>query len=89
MKRKVVVSQQNIDEGAPGQPGYCPIAKALGDMGMMGRAVYASHADCFDGEKSFSFIMPPEAQRFVEDFDNSKFVQPFSFEAKFKRIGKV
>ena len=87
MKRKVVVSQQNIDEGAPGQPDCCPIALALADMGMRGRLVFPSHADCFDGQSSFTFDMPVEASRFIDDFDNSNLVSPFIFEAEFKKLG--
>ena len=79
MPTLVTVEQSHIDKGMPGVSGFCPIALALSDsldgfwsVGMVVVERLPRNGRCFS--------LPPEARKFVRDFDGGFLVNPFEFE---------
>lgn len=56
----------------------CPIALALREL--FGQHVSVGPEHCTISSRSISASLPKEAIKFLEDFDDGKPVQPFSFE---------
>lgn len=71
------VKRSHINQGRPGRCNECPIALALkakfkvDDVHVDGDALYV-------GEMTYS--TPVKVLRFIERFDDSKTVKPFSFQ---------
>ena len=84
------VTQEDIDRGCRGNSKYCPIALALRRMGHKDISVVSwsvrwlppDTGNWFNPAPAYAAgKLPPEASRFVEDFDNKgrDEVRPFSF----------
>lgn len=82
-KLKIVVTQEDIEAGQPGQSGSCPIALAI--KRTISDASYVEVDQyCYwehDGD-IFSASMPNEAQQFINHFDGKMVVFPFEFECE-------
>ena len=72
--------QQDIDQGTPRSPYFCPIALAMDRNDLEEICVYGSDVSYIDGSMERMGALPEEAMRFLEDFDEQLPVQPFSFE---------
>lgn len=75
---KIEVKQQHIDAGYKAGAFTCPIALAMNDATKSKWCVgpwEAVHVPTDTVHK-----LPPQAQKFVHDFDDRKDVSPFSFE---------
>lgn len=74
------VTQEDINQGKRSRCFECPIALAMSrvfgfSVGSLGHEVFRpSNRDATLG------LIPPEAMRFMRDFDNGSVVQPFMFE---------
>ena len=86
---RVKVTQEHIDLGWRHHFAWCPIGRAILDMkGVhdvkvgMDRIRWITSAD-----GPFSAETPPEAQQFINDFDNKEGVKPFEFDLKPKSMG--
>jgi len=81
MKLEVTVTQDDIDKGVRGQPGCCPIARALArTCPRIHASVGDRTADLYaDGEWLYETDLPREAKAFVAAFDAEKPVAPFTF----------
>lgn len=71
---KVKVEQKHIDKGIKESPTFCPIALALRDLNI----------NTYIGSdllkmRHLTVLLPEEAVKFIEDFDDGKMVQPFEF----------
>ena len=92
---EIEVTQEDIDQGTPGDPRCCPIAKALRRQtnGEDWR-VSAIFARRWVGEECFDIIMrlPPIASQFIFRYDNSIFSNftPFKFRPEtVEEIGNI
>jgi hypothetical protein len=80
---KVSVTAEDIREGTPGDYTSCPVAlalrRALGDVSEI--EVDNVEAEIFltNGD-SLSLRLPPDAGRFINEFDCQRPVEPFEFE---------
>lgn len=81
----ITVTQEDIDDGRPGNAFLCPVALATKrDSGM--DASVSSHDLCLyrnDGPTLWRALLPAEAATFIDGFDASRAGMPFSFEAHF------
>lgn len=83
---KINITQQDIDEGLPGQVHKCPIAQALCRIiGMVPDAGLIEVEDTsiviFAGAHSLIWELDDTGIEFVEDFDHGMPVQPCTIEA--------
>ena len=82
MKHRVSVEQKHIDRGVPSTDSLCPIALAMGSLGLKevsvsgGMVWYISE----NYDNVFKCVLPKEAKQFMHDFDDRKEVKPFIFE---------
>ena len=77
---KVRVLKRNIAKGIKRDPGLCPIACRLRELGFADAAVYGDNVVLMAGGLTQAEIPPPKiAERFIKDFDKGKPVKPFSF----------
>ena len=83
---KVTVTQEGIDKGAKCSIHTCPIALAVkSKRGIVNVSVMEFHASVRrNGNSVTSYVLPNKARKFVDDFDNNKPVEPFSFEMRKK-----
>jgi len=77
MKYLIDVTQECINNGTPGNPASCPIAKAIKnlsvdfwDLGVTNYYIRINSSYC---------KVPEEAMNFIDDYDNDKPVKPFKF----------
>ena len=83
-KRTFTVSQEDIDNGLAGDPNACPIVMAAKRMFPYGTCCTGSNdlsigVRGVGGYPIFFGFFPPEARKFIKDFDKGKSVKPFSF----------
>lgn len=77
---QVTITQEHINNGVKNSATSCPIALALKDTGW--RRPYVWSIDCYDrGPEPYmtKYLLSLKAQRFVENFDTGKPVQPATF----------
>ena len=83
----VEVTQEDIDHGFKSSNSHCPIGLALQRMGYkhvsVGKRIWWA-ADSPDFVSSTP--APPEACKFIEDFDSGKKVKPFTFWVSTKSV---
>lgn len=84
MSLHIKVTKQNIDDGVPGMPRSCPIARAVreqvNDACLV--SVGVSHITVVDNDDNYvRFSLPKQARDFVNAFDRDFDVQPFEFDA--------
>jgi hypothetical protein len=80
MKKRINVTQRDIDAGSSRDPHHCPIAIAANralrstsvsvGSGAMFWGVYVGH----------EALLPLEARRFIRNLDDGGYAEPFSFE---------
>lgn len=79
------VTWEDIENGIPGTPVYCPIAQAA-KREMIGCTNFAvgSFIMWVMGldRRYLEFALPPEATMFIEAFDTGRDVEPFKFTAR-------
>lgn len=82
MKHKVSVMQEHINRGIPSTDNLCPIALAMGSLGLKEVSISAGFARYIadDDGTVCECTLPLEANRFIHDFDDGKEVKPFIFE---------
>ena len=86
---QIEVTQAHIDNGTPWEPGSCPIALAVNDMGYSNSTVDRRSGEAQDREGvNFAWDMPEEASKFTADFDSRKNVEPFIFGVELYYIDK-
>ena len=77
----IEVTQDHIDRGNQGDCEYCPIAIAI-------RATLKDYSISVGGTifeyKNSYYKLPEKAMKFVQAFDNTLPVQPFTFELTFE-----
>jgi hypothetical protein len=83
---KIIVTQKDIDKGVPSSCYECPIAyafkRAVKNNIRYGCCIGSNYiVHCPDGKWN-RYELPKEARKFIKHFDNSKPVEPFSFELK-------
>ena len=81
---KVRVTEYHIKRGIPGQCAWCPIAMAMRDSGWPDAVVAG---DTWTPSLRYGFEaawrpLPAEVTQWIHDFDNSRPVEPFEFEAR-------
>ena len=76
----VKVQQKHIDEGVPGEPGLCPIACALEEMGHQVRVCSEEVKFQIDRNIEHTIGLPKEARDFIDAFDAERICMPFVFE---------
>ncbi len=78
---KVAVAQHHINGGTRGHNTKCALALALADA--TGKEFFVFHDSCHPvhtWETRLLRLLPPEARRFIEDFDGGVAVEPCEFE---------
>lgn len=70
----VYVRERHIRQGKPKDDVACPLALAISDD--TGEGVRVTDTTLEDGCNQFLGELHPEAERFVERFDNGKHVEP-------------
>jgi hypothetical protein len=70
------VTQEHIDKGKRGSVIFCPVARAVREV--FGDGVVASGAGILI--KGYHHHVPHIVQEFMQNFDTTKPVKPFSFE---------
>lgn len=90
MRLTVSVTQDHIDQGAPSEPEYCPVALALFEVLRVPEGTPALRLSVgstqvelsrdWPDERAADVELPDEAQAFITDFDDTGAVEPFSFE---------
>lgn len=79
MLKTINVTQEDINNGKPGEPSYCPIALAA--QRVIPERVRVRTRIMNIGKYGETVVsLPIVAVEFVEDFDAHCKVQPFSFE---------
>jgi hypothetical protein len=77
---EVSVTQGDIDTGERCSPQRCPVAKAASRATGLNASVGIRSADLFkQGEEPIEAGLPPEAVKFIKDFDSHIPVSPFTF----------
>jgi hypothetical protein len=86
MKRKISVTQEDIDRGVRSHAGWCPIARAI-KRTLFGKpgAPLIPDADVKVGHYAVDIqdgraYLPQEAVEFIQDFDVDRPVKPFEFD---------
>ena len=81
MKKKITVTQGDIETGIPNLPLDCPISLAMRKRGLEYCVikVFAHRRFGFGPDK---IRLPVKAQSFIKRFDAGKKVKPFSFEVE-------
>lgn len=77
----VSVTQEDIDEGVRGEPGTCPLARALNRV-YRGATVLVGtlHIAVYEADRrQYVKTTTVELSHFVMDFDHGLLVRPFSF----------
>ena len=75
--RTIKVTQKDIDTGSPDDCELCPIAIAAKRVITDAHIQVSSIVLYVNDDRR---TLPPEAQKFVRDFDNGKPVSPMEFE---------
>jgi hypothetical protein len=75
MKKRIVVTKKDIDNGIPLSHSSCPIALAA-KRAFPGKDIFVGSSVCFSKKK---FPLPEKGTKFVMDFDRGYAVQPFQF----------
>lgn len=75
MKLKINVTKDDIRNGIPSMTTACPIARAFKRVKILNVRVHNTSYKV----KDLTYRLPKKAQRFINDFDNGYFVEPFSF----------
>ena len=84
---EIKVTQDHIERGRTRCKTHCPVALAMRDMELpfaeatLGRLCYV------EGGALMSAVPPPEAAKFMDDFDNGRPVGPVAFEFNPGRLG--
>ena len=80
-KTKINVTQDNIDDGTPGGPHSCPVARALADA--TGQIWWVTSRTAGRGDRFATscrfFELPRSAVDFIDTFDKGQSVGPFAF----------
>jgi hypothetical protein len=79
---RIIVTQQNIDNGGRMMKSCCPIALSLKDAGKLGVSVDERYIKYTDSKGQHVETLPQEATKFIKTFDNGGSVCPFEFETK-------
>ena len=83
---KIKVTQKDIDKGVRSSCYYCPIAhafkRAVKNNNDCDSYVCTSYIVYRPDDKRDRYELPKEARKFIKHFDNSRPVEPFSFELK-------
>jgi hypothetical protein len=75
---KITVTAEDIKNGKPDMPEFCPIALAVKRAGLCEHPyVISTYIDCEDGT---FYDLPHNASEFITMFDAHKTVQPFEFD---------
>lgn len=84
---KVIVTKEHIDNGVCGSSTNCPIAYALIEKSSVKlRSVGSGFVEVVNKKnETFLYILPQKARQFIEDFDDGKEVEPFSFEMRLEK----
>lgn len=84
---KITVTEEDIQQGARRHCNLCPVAlafdRALREKGIEFDLVYVGplgRCRYERGEHWKDFSLPPQVQKFIEDFDHYREVKPFEFE---------
>lgn len=86
---KISVNTKHIQAGEVGDSEQCPIAHAIREAVNKSclKALVKDRSVSVDGDEitvgSLTMTPPKKVSRFVEKFDNSEEVKPFSFTLKF------
>lgn len=75
----VKVNAKCIINGKVGNYAYCPVALALKSLGFNTVSVGVTIAHAKRGRNKFQIELPKKAGNFIQKFDNSVKVKPFSF----------
>ena len=81
----IEVTQSNINEGVAGSSMLCPIALAIMDAEIGIARVGTYSASVRNNDSQFTMYFPPEAQKFIENFDchgMHEEIKPIKFEAE-------
>lgn len=78
MKIKINVTQKNIDEGGRCMALSCPIALALNNVFVPDKML-STNQYTFHTGNGIDYKLPPEVTKFINNFDDGKKVEPFSF----------
>ena len=85
---KITVTQEDINEGSPQDPGSCPVALAcirelkLGktdDIEVVENAVAVGRSTANGDWVTKTYKPPVKVTKFIEAFDKGKPVKPFTF----------
>lgn len=77
MKTRISVTAADIAQGKVGDCGECPVALAMG-RAFPGRRILADSYGLNVDDRQFP--TPPMVDRFMQDFDRRRLVEPFTFE---------
>ena len=75
---RIDVTQEDIEHGCKRDDVKCPIALALRRVGYKHISV-SSYIAWMENDRHTLRQTPPDAAKFIEDFDNNREVKPFSF----------
>ena len=79
MKTTIEVTTEDIAKGQPCDGSFCPIALACDRLGLV---LAVCDTELLDAGCNHVCDLPIEAQQFVRDFDDGRFVAPFCFEVE-------
>lgn len=84
MMKKVAVTESDIRKGKRCDPCGCPVALALKRSGFPHASVLGTNwmTDWRIEPPDDGHLLPPEAARFVDDFDEGRDVEPIAFEVE-------
>lgn len=89
----IEVTQQDINDGVPGQACSCPVAKAISRelgikipqdviVGPDALSVWLRVDYWNNNYKQYETVLPHKVRKFIKHFDESKPVEPFHFTLK-------
>lgn len=76
---KITVTKENIKQGVVRDCYRCPIQRAIRDIGYCQTTVGREFVEIFSENSLHRYDLSRSARKFINNFDNRKFVKPQNF----------
>ena len=93
--KRILMEQDDLEEGIPGDVHMCPVARAVSRMyeDELRVSVGLSTMKLYKGREFIEFNLPTEASEFISEFDEGSDLEPIEFDLTeddvVKRKGEV
>ena len=90
--KRIIMEQDDLEEGIPGDHSLCPVARAVRRMygDELRVSVGSTHVSLSkNGYEFIEFDLPPEATEFIREFDEGSELYPIEFDLTKERMKKT